>query len=70
MEEKTKGSEAITPAVLDRAQVCAYLAIGPTKLAELTACGKVPSLVIGRRRLYRRAALDAWLAALEAEQAA
>lgn len=60
----------VRPAVLDRAQTCAYLTIGPTKLAELTACGRIPSITIGRRRLYRRAALDSWLESLEAAQQA
>lgn len=69
METKTS-SEPVTPALLDRAQTCAYLTIGPTKLAELTACGRIPSFTIGRRRLYRRAALDSWLESLEAGQQA
>lgn len=57
---------AVTPAVLDRAGACAYVGIKPTKLYELTVTGTIPSLTIGRRRLYRREALDQWLESLEA----
>ncbi|MCP3906013.1 MAG: helix-turn-helix domain-containing protein [Planctomycetes bacterium] len=38
------------------------LSISPRHLAALTAAGAVPSLKLGRRRLYRVADLDQWLA--------
>jgi excisionase family DNA binding protein len=53
---------AIVPAVLDRPEAAEYLRVGLSYLAELTASGEVPSLKLGRRRLYRRADLDRWLA--------
>jgi excisionase family DNA binding protein len=54
---------AIEPVVLDRYGAAQYLNIGASLLAELTASGEIPSLKIRSRRLYRRADLDAWLAA-------
>ncbi len=50
-------------AVLDRFGTAAYLGLGLSTLAELTAAGAIPSLKIGRRRLYRVEDLDRWLAA-------
>jgi len=50
-------------AVLDRFTAAPYLGLGLSTLAELTATGEVPSLKVGRRRLYRLVDLDAWLAA-------
>jgi excisionase family DNA binding protein len=35
------------------------LGIGVTKLKELIGCGRIPSVVIGRRRLIPMAGLDA-----------
>jgi excisionase family DNA binding protein len=48
-------------AVLDRHDTACYLGIGLSLLAELTAQNRIPSLTIGRRRLYRLVDLDAWL---------
>jgi excisionase family DNA binding protein len=53
----------LPPAVLDRPGAANYLGLGLTTLAELTGTGAVPSFRVGRRRLYRLADLDAWLAA-------
>lgn len=47
---------------MDRAGAARFLGIGLSTLAELTATGDVPSLKVGRRRLYRVADLDSWLA--------
>jgi excisionase family DNA binding protein len=52
----------ITPAVLDRLQAADYLRISVNHLGNLTSAGQLPSLTIGRRRLYRRVDLDQWLA--------
>jgi excisionase family DNA binding protein len=52
----------IVPAVLDRREAAHYLGLGASTLAELTASRELPSLKIGKRRLYRRADLDEWLA--------
>ncbi len=51
------------PATLDRHEAARYLGVGLSTLAELTAAADLKSLKIGRRRLYRRADLDEWLAA-------
>jgi excisionase family DNA binding protein len=56
----------IQPAVLNRPAAANYIGVKPAFLAELTATGEVPSLKIGRRRLYRIRALDAYLEAKEA----
>ncbi|HET9061421.1 MAG TPA: helix-turn-helix domain-containing protein [Acidimicrobiales bacterium] len=53
-----------TPAprgTLTRSDAAAYLGIGLSTLNELTQAGRLPSVSIRRRRLYRRADLDAWL---------
>jgi excisionase family DNA binding protein len=52
---------AITPAVLDRFQTARYLGIGLSYLAVLTTSSQIPSLKIGRRRLFRISDLDHWL---------
>lgn len=52
----------ITPALLDRLQAARFLCISVNHLGNLTSAGEIPSLTIGRRRLYRRLDLDAWVA--------
>jgi excisionase family DNA binding protein len=52
----------IVPAVLDRHETARYLGLGLSIVAELTATRELPSLKVGRRRLYRRGDLDSWLA--------
>lgn len=55
------------------------LAVSPTEAARLIGCGRtrlyeelgsgaIPSFNLGRRRLIRVAALEAWMAAREAGQ--
>ena len=61
---------AAPPAVLGMTEAARYCGIGRSLMAELTARGVVPSFKINARRLYRVAALDEWLAALEAGQTA
>jgi excisionase family DNA binding protein len=61
-QERQRRHSDLPPAVLDRHGAANYLSLGLTTLAELTATGSVPSLRVGRRRLYRVADLDAWLA--------
>lgn len=46
------------------------LSIGVTKLYEELGAGTIPSFHLGRRRLIRVAALEAWMAAREAQGAA
>jgi excisionase family DNA binding protein len=52
---------------LNRAAAARYLGIGTTKLAQLTRDGRLPSVRIGDRRLWRRSDLDAFLAGLPNE---
>lgn len=47
--------------LLNRQAAAKYLAIGLSTLAEMTAQRLVPSVKIGRRRLYRRQDLDEWI---------
>ena len=42
-------------------EAAAMLSISERLLWSLSACNAVPSLTIGRRRLYRPCELDAWL---------
>jgi excisionase family DNA binding protein len=55
-------TDTITPAVLDRLQAADYLRISINHLGNLTSARQIPSLTIGRRRLYRRVDLDQWIA--------
>jgi excisionase family DNA binding protein len=48
--------------VFDRHDTARYLRLGLSTVAELTARRELTSLKVGRRRLYRKADLDAWLA--------
>ena len=43
-----------TPALLGAADAARYMGVGRTKLYELAGSGDLPSIVIGRRRLWRR----------------
>jgi excisionase family DNA binding protein len=52
---------------LNREHAAHYLGIGTTTLAKLTRDGRLPSVRIGDRRLWRRADLDAFLAGLPNE---
>lgn len=47
--------------VFDRHETARYLRLGLSTVAELTARRELRSLKVGRRRLYRKADLDAWL---------
>lgn len=49
-------------AVMDRLRAAHYIGVSMSKLAQLTTSHQIPSLLIGRRRLYRSGDLDAWLA--------
>jgi excisionase family DNA binding protein len=54
-----------TPDVLSRHEAADYLHISISALGNLLAAGQVPSIKIGRRRVFLRSSLDAWMAALE-----
>lgn len=47
--------------LLNSKDAAAYLCISPRKLWELQIGGIVPSLRIGRKVLFDRADLDAWI---------
>lgn len=55
------------PGALRPDHAAAYLGIGRATLYKLCATGDgPPSYHVGRRRLFRRAALDRWMRAREA----
>ena len=43
-------------------EAISLLSIGRTKLLELTYAGEIPSIKLGRRRLYSRKSLEDWAA--------
>lgn len=51
------------PATLDIAQASAYIGLGVPTVRKLVQTSRIPHLKIGRRCLFLRPALDAWLAA-------
>jgi excisionase family DNA binding protein len=51
------------------AETCQYLGLGRTTLMELTHGGKLPSISIGRRRLYPAARVLEWVASLPTDHA-
>jgi excisionase family DNA binding protein len=58
----TELQQSIQPALLSAEHTARYLGVSARTLATMTAEGIVPSLTIGRRRLYCRASLDLWIA--------
>jgi excisionase family DNA binding protein len=56
-------SHGRSPALLSAEETARYLNVSARTLASLTSEGIVPSLTIGRRRLYPLDRLDAWVAA-------
>lgn len=53
------------PLAVGTREAAAMLGVSVRTLATLTTTGAIPSLLIGRRRLYRVEALRAFLAARE-----
>jgi len=51
-------SERLT---LTRVEAAEIIGISRAKIDELIACGAIPSLKIGGRRLFLRSSLEAWL---------
>jgi excisionase family DNA binding protein len=51
------------------AETCQYLGLGRTTLMELTYEGKLPSVSIGRRRLYPVAKILEWVDSLPSDHA-
>ena len=60
-EMQTAKALAVSPREAAR-----MLGIGVTRLYEELGSGSIPSFHLGRRRLIRIAALEAWMAAREA----
>ena len=50
------------------AEAARLLGIGRTRLYEELGSGAIPSFSLGRRRLIRVAALEAWMVARETDQ--
>lgn len=59
---------ALKPLAVPPAEAARLLGIGRTRLYEELVSGAIPSFLLGRRRLIRLAALEAWMAAREASQ--
>ncbi|MDF2235766.1 helix-turn-helix domain-containing protein [Albimonas sp. CAU 1670] len=59
------GGLAVSPA--DAARLAG---VGRTKIYEAIGSGELPSIKFGKRRLVRVAAIEAWLAAMEARTGA
>jgi excisionase family DNA binding protein len=49
------------PEYLGRIEAARYIRCSLGWLAEKTASGEISSLKVGRKRLYRKTDLDAWL---------
>lgn len=56
------------PLAVAPAEAARLLGCGRTTLYFLLGTGALPSFTLGRRRLIRVAALEAWMAAREADQ--
>jgi excisionase family DNA binding protein len=65
-EGKLPATHQAEPLAVDAPRAARRLGIGTRALWSLTAAGKIPHVRIGRRVLYRVAALEAWL--IEQEQ--
>lgn len=55
-------ADSVEPRLVDRERMAALLSISVPKLDTLTAAGTIPSVSIGRRRLYQPATVIAALA--------
>lgn len=53
------------PLLVGASEAARLLAISPRKLWELSQRGAIPAVRIGRRKLYRPAALEEWALAQE-----
>jgi len=62
-DQNTQRTLAVAPAEAAR-----LLGVSRTRLYEELCAGSIPSFHLGRRRLIRIAALEAWMAARESGQ--
>ena len=58
-------AKQLAPLSVGSRDAARLLSISERHLANLTASGAIPSLMIGGRRVYRVATLDKWLQAQE-----
>lgn len=56
------------PLALSPSEAARILGCGRTKLYELLVSGEIKSFHLGRRRLIRLTAIEAWIADREADQ--
>lgn len=56
------------PELLDMRGACAVLNLGRTKVTELIQSGELPSAQVGRKRVFRRRDIDAYVARLFGEE--
>jgi excisionase family DNA binding protein len=56
------------PLALSPSEAARILGCGRTKLYELLGTGEIKSFHLGRRRLIRLSAIEAWITAREAAQ--
>jgi len=52
------------------AETCQFLGLGRSNVMELTYSGQLPSIRIGRRRLYPAARVHEWIDSLQTDHAA
>ena len=67
--EKYATEAGAEPALFTLDAAARHLSLGRTKIYALIADGRIPTVRIGRRRLIRRADIEAFVAALEVEGA-
>lgn len=65
-EHQMQPAEDLHPLLLPDAAAARFIGLGKTKLRELTAAGEIPSVTIGRRRLWPVAGLRDFVAKLSA----
>lgn len=59
----TPDTTTLDPILVDAKRAAAMLSIGTRKLWELTNCGAIDSVKIGRAVRYRVSDLESWVAA-------
>ena len=60
-EEPQVEVQVVEPRLLPDHGAAAYLAISLRKLWQLTKCGDIPCIRIGRAKRYDQQELDAWI---------
>ena len=57
----------MTSSLLTAAEVAELLGVRTSWVYEQSRAGRIPTVTLGRYRRYRREAIEAWLARIEAE---